>query len=207
MLFVTRALTKLFTSLGHSDDPVCRGALAVVCASLRERISALAYRPEPHPLSHQALSALSLNQFLVSDAPTGNCRNEAVEPRERMILDVAFVQAESKFIDVAAKMFRAGVMIDADQTALEHRENTLDAVRGHSGPDKLAFAMIDRIMSEEDTIKAVVASGFLSMDGRADFDPFMDFGLNCIDVCVGDMRQGRAAPIPTLAHSKNRSLT
>ena len=36
-----------------------------------------------------------------------------------LILDVALVQPERKLINVAAKMFLAGVVIDADQAAFE----------------------------------------------------------------------------------------
>jgi hypothetical protein len=89
-------------------DPSYQSVLAVSCASLREPISALACTPEPYRLQRQVSWASSLDQFLVSDALTGNRRNEAVKPRESMILDVAFVQAEGKLIDVAAKMFPAG---------------------------------------------------------------------------------------------------
>ena len=48
-----------------------------------------------------------------------------------MPLYVPFVEPEGKFINVAAKVLFAGVMIDADQATFENRENALDAVCCH----------------------------------------------------------------------------
>jgi len=37
----------------------------------------------------------------------------------------------------------AGVMVDADQTALHNRENALDTVRGHVVANVFAVAVVD----------------------------------------------------------------
>ena len=87
-----------------------------------------------------------------------------------MTLYIAFVQAPSEFIDVTAKMFRAGVMVDADQATLENGEHAFDAVRGHAIADVFASGMIDGLMREEQAVQAFVGTVFVGVDGRSDFD-------------------------------------
>jgi hypothetical protein len=198
MIFVTIALLR------QSGVPVWRDARAFSCVSSQESISDLVCRPEPYPLSRQALRAVSLDQFLIGDALTSHGRREAVQPRQGMILDVALVQPEGKLINVPAKMLWAGVMVDADQAALENREDTLDAVGSYATANELALAVIDGIVSKEQTIETEVPSGFVGMDSRTDFNPFMDFSLDRGDACVGDGGYNRS-PAP-LTHSKNRGL-
>lgn len=65
-------------------------------------------------------ASVSLDQPLVSKALALRSGHEAIEPRQGMVLDVAFVQAERKFIDVAIKMLCAGMMIDADDSTLQY---------------------------------------------------------------------------------------
>jgi hypothetical protein len=98
---------------------------------------ALADRRGPHRLSHLILLAafVSLDQPLVSQALALCSGDEAIESRHGVVFDIALVQAERKFIDIAIKMLRAGMMIDADDAALENRENTFHPVcrHGHRG--------------------------------------------------------------------------
>src|SRR5258706_581770 len=93
-----------------------------------------------------AASASSLDQHLVCQALAGHRVNEAVEARQRVVLDVPLVEPEGELVNVAAKMLGAHVMIDADQAAREHRETAFDAVRGHAITGELASAVIDRIV-------------------------------------------------------------
>src|ERR1700730_8035886 len=94
------------------------------CASSRTSFWASAYRLEPYRQLHQAplapsvMGALSLDQRLICQTLSGNASHEAIEPRQCMVLNIAFVQAEGKFINVAAKMFGARMMIDANQPTL-----------------------------------------------------------------------------------------
>jgi hypothetical protein len=69
-----------------------------------------------------------LDQRLVCQTLSGNASHEAIEPSQCMVLNTAFIQPEGKFINVAAKMFLACVMIDANQSALENRKNTLNPI-------------------------------------------------------------------------------
>jgi hypothetical protein len=44
-----------------------------------------------------------------------------------MVPNVAFIQAERKFVNVAVQVLRAGVMTDADQAALQDSKDAFDA--------------------------------------------------------------------------------
>jgi hypothetical protein len=124
-------------------------------ASSRTSSWALACRLEPYqqlhpaPLTPSVMAVLSLDKRLVCQPLSSRAINKAVKPSERMVLNIAFVQAEGKFTNVAAKMFLARMMIDADQAALENRENTLYAICGHAVTGAFSFAMIDGIVIEK----------------------------------------------------------
>ena len=85
-----------------------------------------------------------LNVCLVGKPLPGGPGNEALKPVKRMALDVALIEPEGELVNVAVQMFRAGVVVDADQTTLENRENALDAVRGDAIADELGSAVIAR---------------------------------------------------------------
>src|SRR5947209_3689278 len=76
----------------------------------------------PHQRWHReplGASGSSCDQRLVSQALARNTVNEAVEPLQRVTGHVAVVEPERELVNVAAKMLRAGVVVDADQAALE----------------------------------------------------------------------------------------
>ena len=114
---------------------------SVYCSGLRDRpeqrlcvsafvdvfcqvsILASAYRRAQYQQWHLtllAVSGYSLCEPLICQPLAGNAVNKAVEPRHGMVLDVAFVQPEGELIEVAAKVLRAGVMIDANDPAFQH---------------------------------------------------------------------------------------
>jgi hypothetical protein len=64
-----------------------------------------------------AVFGYSLCEPLISQPFAGNAVNEAIKPRECMVLHVALVKPERKFIDVAIKMLWAGVVINANDPA------------------------------------------------------------------------------------------
>jgi hypothetical protein len=117
-------------------------ASASVAAFLPVSFSALVDRRAPHRQSNRVLLAvavLSLDQRLISQPLASHAVNEAIKPRQGMVLHVAFVQTERKFINVAAKMFFARMMIDAVDTALHYGENAFNAVCGHVVTDVFAL--------------------------------------------------------------------
>jgi hypothetical protein len=89
-----------------------------------------------------------LDQHFIGKSLTGNRADKAFKPRESVMLYIPFIKAEGKFIDVAAKMLWASMMIDANQAALENRENALDAVCGHVISNILAGAVVNGIMAK-----------------------------------------------------------
>jgi hypothetical protein len=98
----------------------------VSCASSRTSSWASADMREPwkpsRPISWVALVS-SLNQRLIGKALASDSSDKAFKPRESVMLYVPLVQAEGKLVNIPAKMFRAGMVIDAGQAALENREN------------------------------------------------------------------------------------
>jgi hypothetical protein len=76
--------------------------------------TALACTPRRHPRLRRvplarSPASLSLNERLVCEPLPRSAVYEAVEPCQGMVLDVALVQSERKFVNVAVQMFRAGV--------------------------------------------------------------------------------------------------
>jgi len=81
------------------------------CVSFPALTSVLADIRERHRQWRLALLAVfdvhSLGEPFVGEALAGDAVNEAIEPRQRMVFDIAFIEPEGKFVNVATKMFRA----------------------------------------------------------------------------------------------------
>jgi hypothetical protein len=87
------------------------------CASSRTSFLASADMLEPRKPSRSIYSAAlvsSLYQRLIGKALAGGSTNNAFKPRESMMLYVPLVQAKRKLVNIAAKMFLARMMVDAD---------------------------------------------------------------------------------------------
>lgn len=80
-----------------------------------------------------------------------------------MVLHVAFVQSEGKFIDVAAKVLLADVVVHADQPALENCKDALNRVGRYVVTGKLASRMVDGFVSEKQAAKPAVGQSFVSV--------------------------------------------
>jgi hypothetical protein len=104
-------------------------------------------RQPSRPISSVVLGS-SLDQCLVCKALTGNRANKAFKSSQCVVLNIAFIQSKGKFIDIAAKMLWTGMVIDADQAALENRENALNPVGRYVVSDILAGTMSYNIMVE-----------------------------------------------------------
>lgn len=98
----------------------------------------------------------SRDQILVGKPLARGAKREAIHPVQGVTLHVALTQPESEFVGVAAKVVRADMVLDADQAALEHRENALDAVGGHAIADEFLGRMVHRVVREEHAIQATV---------------------------------------------------
>src|SRR5260370_18420490 len=156
------------------------------------------------PLGFSEPWARSLDQRLVGEPLPDNAVNETVEPLERMPLDVAFVQPERKFINVPAKMLWTRVMVDADQPALQDRENALDAVGRYVVADEFGSAVVDGFMIEEQTSEATVSRELVGVQRRAGLDVPMDCAMN--GGLVGAFDRHRNRPAAALAHPTNPRL-
>src|ERR1700730_8941369 len=180
------------------------------CASLLVSTSALAYRPAPYrrlhpaPLTPSVTGALSFYQRLICQTLSGNASHEAIEPSERVVLNIAFVQAEGKFINIAAKMLLARMMIDADKPALENRENAFDTVCSNIVAGELSSFVIDRCMVESQHIEALICASFIRVNCGTGFDLPNDCSLHRTLVTASDGLGDN--PAAALAHSQDRSL-
>jgi hypothetical protein len=169
--------------------------------------SASADRRGRHPQSRLillAVSALSLDQPLVGQALALCAAHKTIEPGHGVVLDVALVQPEGKFVNVAIKMFRAGMVVDANQPALEYRENAFHSVRGHAVTDILACAMVDRSVFEARTLDADIRASFVGVQDRTGLNVLIDGGLDRLFVGACDRHADSATP--ALAHSENGGL-
>jgi hypothetical protein len=147
---------------------------------------------------------LSLDQCLIGKPFSSRAGHEAIETVKGVALYVPLVKPEGELINVAAKVFLAGMVVYADQAALENRENALNAVCGHVIADKFAFTVIDCIVIEKHAADACICSGLVGMQDRSDFHMPMNFGLDGSRVRVRNRRCDRSPA--SLAHPKNWRL-
>ena len=116
----------------------------------------------------------SCNKLLVSQTFTESGGHEAIQTLQRVPLHVAFVQPESEFVDIAANVLRAGVMVDTVQAAFQDSPNTFDAVRADVAAHVLAAAMVDCVVVVEQTTQVGVAGGLVGVDGTTGLHVAMD---------------------------------
>src|SRR5260370_40523851 len=116
------------------------------------------------------LGARSLDQRFVGQPLAGHAVTQPVEPLQRMPLDMALVEPERELVNVAAKMLRTGVVIDANQAALQNRENALDAVGRYVVADELGSTVVDGFVIEEQAGEAAVAGEVVSTQRRVGTD-------------------------------------
>jgi hypothetical protein len=115
--------------------PLSQSSRSVAFVSSPPSSWPLAYTPRRHrrwrrgPLARFPALASSLNERLVCEPFARRAIYEAFDPRQGMVLNVALVQPERKLVNVAVKMLRAGVMIDADQPALQDHGDRCPPVR------------------------------------------------------------------------------
>jgi hypothetical protein len=196
----------------HSVIRPSRSSSPVACAFWPVPISASAYSAAPYrrslrpPLAALGFWAdLSCDQRLVGEPLSGRAVYEAVEPGQRMQLDVALVQPEGELVNVPAQMLRAGVMVDAENAPLHDREDALDTVGRHVAAHELAGAVIDRLVIEEQPGETTVGSELVSVQHGADFDILVDRSVNGFLIGVRD-RLCLYPAAGAFAHSQNGSL-
>jgi hypothetical protein len=159
----------------------------VSCDSSRVSTSALVCTPRRHlqlrraPLARSP-GASSLNERLVRESFPRSPIYETIEPRQGVVLDVALVQPERKFINVAVKMLRAGVMIDANKTTLQDGKNAFDAVGCRLAANVFASAVIDCVVDKASTADTGIRAPLVGMQGRASLDMPVNGGLDRLSI-------------------------
>ena len=130
---------------------------------------------------------------------------QAVQPVKCVSFDVAFVQPECEFVNVAIQVLRAGVMVDAMQPTLHYSPDRLYAVRGDVPAHIFTRAMVDSLAVKEQPVQSVVGGGFVGVERRAGFDVGMDGAVQCRCINVRDMHSDGAPA--TLTHSEDGGLS
>lgn len=181
----------------------------VSCVSSRVSTSALACTPRQHPRLRQAraersLALSSLDQRLVCQPLARGPVNEAIEPRQGMVLDVALVEPERKFVNVTVQVLRAGVMIDAYQAAFQDGKDAFDAVCRHVAADIFAGAVTDGFVVEAHAAQGAISGMFVGMKNRTCFDIRADFRADRLRIGVGNVLGPSSAA--SLTHAENGFL-
>src|SRR4029077_10035708 len=110
-------------------------------------------RSATRPRSGLGFAALSCDQFLVGKTLAAHRHNHAIQPVHGVPLDVAVVEPEGELVDVAAKMLRAGMVVDAGNAALHDGPDRFDAVGVDIAARVLASAVVDRVVAEEQAVE------------------------------------------------------
>jgi hypothetical protein len=200
-------MTIPFISVGAAQVMVLLASqvfLPFFYVSFLASILALDDKPKPRRQSRPVLWEVwcrSLRKPLICQPLAGNAVNEAVKAHKSMVLDIAFIEPEGKFVNVTAKMLTARVMIDANQAALEHGENTFNSVSGDGAANIFTSAVIDSFVLERAGLDAVIGPGFIRVEHRADFNALRDRGLDGCLVGASNRNGNRSAA--ALAHTEN----
>src|SRR5579872_3789252 len=155
--------------------PVSEFYAASACVFSTPRILVSGDRPardlQYRPVPLASVSArLSLGKRLIGEALARNARHKTVQPTERVAIDVPGVEPERKLIDVARQMFSARVVIDAYKPAFKHGEGAFDAVGGDAASRVLAIAVIDSLVSVEQTAQSTIGGSFVRVQRRSGCD-------------------------------------
>ena len=162
------------------------------------------------PSGFLAAAALSCDQSLVRQPSASRVDDEAIEPGQRVVLDVALIQPERKLINVPPKVLRGDVVKDAVDPALQDREDAFDAVDGDRRlvlagvARELADAVVDGRMAEEQFAEIAVSAGFVGVQRRTDLDVPVNFRVDGVGVGVADQHADRATA--ALTHSQDGLL-
>jgi hypothetical protein len=136
-------------------------------ASSRASSLVSVYRRAQHPRLRQAplvyspVRASSLGQRLICQTLSGHVFHKTVKACERMVFHVTLIEPEGEFIDIAAKMLRARMVIYSDQAAFENGENAFDTVCGDVAAYELPCFMIDRFMLKSQGAEAIICASFI----------------------------------------------
>ena len=181
-------------------------------ASLRVRSLASAYAPALYRQSDAALAAICDaaevcsfgNEFLVGQ-PLANCASRhAIQPVHRAALDVTFVQSEGEFVNVATKMLRAYLMVDAMNATLHDGPHGFDTVRADAVAHVFSTAMVDGFMRETRFVHVLVAAMVVRVEDRAGLYVVANFLMEYSG--AGARNDVPNGPSATLAHAQNGSL-
>ena len=195
------------SSLASAYRPALRPRLRPnVPAAVPISVSSTEPIPASLPFSDRLRSEFfrSRDHLLVGNVLPGDGIDEAIQTLKGVALDVPFVQPEGKFVNVAAKVLNRDVMEGSVQAALENGPNALYPVRARHPANVLTRRMVDALLPEEQTAKAVVGRMLIRNQHGADFHIGVDSVLNRFHARTLD-GHGLGSPT-TFAHPEYGSL-
>jgi hypothetical protein len=151
-----------------------------------------------------SFSRNSRGHLRISDSLASYAVHERCQPLKAMPLDVALVQAKGKLVNVPAKMFLAGVMVDAMQPALQDGPDALNGIGGHRPTGILASRMVDGIVPVEQAVEVTEANVIVRVKLAARFNAPMNLAMYGVKRSVfDDLDMGASAALP---HSEYGNL-
>jgi len=170
--------------------------------------SILADRLGSHPRSCRELQELaSPDEPLVRQALANHAVNKAIQPFRGVPCDVPRIQPKREFVNVAVKVFRAGVMIDTMQAPFQDRPNALNTVRADRPSSELAKTVVDRVVLKEQAVKIVVGPVLISEQNRTGFNRAVDLILDGVDIRSGYDHCDGTSTFTALTHPEHCGFT
>ncbi len=94
-----------------------------------------------------------------------------------MPLAIPVVQPESKFVDIAAKMLGARMMINPMQAPFQDRPHAVNTVGGHAILHIFPCAVVNRLMPVEQAVQAGIDRGIIRVNHGADLNMVKDCAM------------------------------
>ena len=110
----------------------------------------------------------SCDQVLVSEATAKRRAEQAGEAVKRVAAHIAITEPKGKLANITVQVFRAGVVIDTVNAALEDGKNALNTIRGYIAPNILARTVVDAFVFVEQPADTIIDGAFVGVYGRAD---------------------------------------
>src|SRR5208282_470951 len=171
VLLIAPDLQKAFDLVSHVS-PVLSSACAASVVSTSGGSSEL------HRRSAQGLWAVSCRQPRIGQALPADRFDHRIQTLKAVPLDVPFVQSEREFIDVASKVLRADLVVDAIHAAFQDRPDALNRVRMGRASRVLASRVIDRIVTEKQAVQPGKDQVIVSVKLGTEFDVLVN-ALSC----------------------------
>src|SRR5579859_5048657 len=142
------ASSSIFLGIIYMSPSLTFSPLASLAVPGASRLSSLAWacKSKPRQRVCPVRVGFSCGKLLVREPLSADRSDETVQPLERVILDVAFVQPPRELVRIASCVLGADVVIDAIHAAFQDCPHAFNAVRAGRAPRILSRRMVHRVM-------------------------------------------------------------